>query len=369
MRASRSRWWIPLFVLGAVTAPTAAEPRAPSVALGAPPGWAIAANDLGRAADAPIAHLTVALARTPAQQAAFDQLRAEQDTPGSPHYHQWLAPGEIGARFGASAADVAAVTTWLTGQGLRVLRVANARTFVEVAGTVRTAEAAFGVQLHRFRVGDRVLRAPDGAPAIPAALARVVTGVTGLVERTSAPQHRVARHAAAASKSSPHGVDNFGDNFVGVSDFATIYDLGPAYANHLDGSGQVIGIIGRSKVFGNDITHFAADEGVTLAPFTTIVPSTGVDPGSACGDPSCGSDASVDDQFEATLDVTRVTSIATGAKVELIVSATDQQGDDGVGIALEFAIDQLGSGADANILTVSFGQCEQQEGGSGPGHD
>jgi pseudomonalisin len=362
MHASWSRCQLAVLVLAVVTAPAVAEPRpAPFVPLGAPPVWATAAGDLGRAPDAPIAHLTVVLARTPAQQRAFDQLRAEQDTPGSPNYHHWLSPAEIGARFGASDVDVAAATTWLRGQGLTILRVANAHTFIEVGGTVRTAEAAFGVELHRFRVGSHVLRAPDRAPSIPAALGHVVASVTGLTERTSAPQHRVARRASP-QRPSPQGLDQFGDNFVGVSDFATIYDLGPAYAQHLDGSGQVIGIIGRSRVFDNDITHFAADEGVTLAPFTTIVPSTGVDPGSACGSTSCGSDASTDDQFEATLDVTRVTSIATGAKVELIVSATDNNGDDGVFIALDFAIDEFGSGADANILTTSFGQCEQAEG-------
>jgi pseudomonalisin len=322
-----------------------------AVALAAPPSWATARADLGRIDDAPVAHLTVALQRSAAQQQGFDALRAAQDTPGSPDYHHWLTPAEIGARFGASDGDLAAVTSWLTAQGLTVLRVANARTFVEISGTVRKVESAFGVELHRYRVGHHTRRAPDRAPVIPVALAHIVAGVSGLTEVTPAPTH----HAIA-----PDGVlSNL--NYLNVSDFATIYDIAPVYAEGVSGSGQTIGIIGRSRVAAADITNYGTIESATLAPFTTIVPSTGLDPGSACADTSCNSNAGIDDQFEATLDVTRVTSLALGATVELVVSGTNN-GDDGVDIAIDFEVDQFGSGADANILTMSFGECEADTG-------
>src|SRR6202044_145299 len=74
--------------------------------------------------------------------------------------------------------------------------------------------------------------------------------------------------------------------------------------------------------------------------------------------------AGIDDQFEATLDVTRVTSLARGATVQLVVSGTNN-GDDGVDISTEYSIDSFGSGAPANILTISFLQCEADSGSSG----
>jgi subtilase family serine protease len=335
-----------------------ATPRTATVALPSPPHWATPSADLGRLADAPVSHLTISLARSAAQQRAFDALRAAQDNPSSPAYHQWLTPAAIGARFGASDADIAAVTSWLTSQGLTVLRVSSSRTFIEVSGTIRTAEAAFGVELHRYRTGTTTRRAPDRAPAIPAALAHIVTRVTGLTELTpNAPHHRIDRIG-------PDGVDSGSNNYLNVSDFATIYDVMPAYTAGVTGTGQTVGIIGRSRVAAADITNYGTIENAKLAAYTEVIPPTGVDPGSACADTMCNSDASIDDQFEATLDVTRVTSLATGATVQLIVSGTSN-GDDGVDVALEYAIDSFGSGATANIITISFDQCEPDEGSSG----
>jgi subtilase family serine protease len=330
------------------TAPAAPAAPAPGVAIGAAPRWATPAADLGHLANQRIGHMTVLLSRTPDRERAFEALRAAQDTPGSPSYHHWLTAQQLGDQFGAGDADVAAVTSWLRGQGLEVVRVSRSRTFVEVRGTTAAAEAAFGVQLHRYRVNGTTLRAPDRAPTVPAALAGVVRGVTGLVDAHPVPQH--VRPAAVGSN---------GDHFVGVSDFATIYDLAPVYADGIDGSGQTIAIIGRSRVVADDITNFGAREGVTLAALTTIIPPmTGVDPGAPCADDSCNGNASIDDQAEATLDVQRVTSIATGAKVELVTSASDNMGDDGIAIAIEFEVDSFGVGADANIITMSFGLCE-----------
>src|ERR1700678_2766909 len=101
-----------------------AAPHGAVVALPAPPTWAAPSTDLGRLSDAPVGHLTITLARSGAQQCAFDAFRTAQDTRGSPDSHHWLTPAEIGARFGASDADLAAVTSWLTAQGLTILHVA-----------------------------------------------------------------------------------------------------------------------------------------------------------------------------------------------------------------------------------------------------
>ena len=52
------------------------------------------------------------------QQAALDQLLAEQRDPASPNYHQWLTPEQYAARFGMSQDDLDKVTGWLQSQGL-----------------------------------------------------------------------------------------------------------------------------------------------------------------------------------------------------------------------------------------------------------
>ncbi len=143
---------------------------------------------------------------------------------------------------------------------------------------------------------------------------------------------------------------------VGAGDFATIYDLAPAYAAGITGAGQTIGIIGRARVLPADVTNFGARMNVTMPAIDVVIPpTTGTDPGTPCG-----SNCEDDNQLEATLDVERAGSVAYGAKIELIVSG-DSQSDDGLDIALTYAVDS----SDAKILNLSFAGCENDDDASG----
>lgn len=64
--------------------------------------------------------LFLVLQRSPAQQAAFDEFVASQYDPSSPNFHQWLTPAEVGETYGQSSADIAAISSWLTGHGFSI---------------------------------------------------------------------------------------------------------------------------------------------------------------------------------------------------------------------------------------------------------
>src|ERR1035438_9281949 len=53
----------------------------------------------------PMQRMTLFFQPTAEQQAALDQLLAEQQDPASPNYHKWLTPEEFADRFGISAQD------------------------------------------------------------------------------------------------------------------------------------------------------------------------------------------------------------------------------------------------------------------------
>ena len=311
------------------------------------PRWASTGNDRGVVANTPLGHMTVHLARSPEKQKAFGELLEAQQTLGSPHYHQWLTPAQIGERFGATTADLAKVTAWLEQQGFTILHVGNSKTFIEIAGTTAIASKAFGVEFHRYGAANRL--SIDREPTIPAALRTLVAGISGLHQKVARPQF-VSYGLQHARQDGAHVVTSTGAHLVGVNDFARIYDLGPAHNAGVTGTGQVIGIVGRARVLPADISNFGARMGITM-PVTdeVIPPTTGVDPGPACGDTSCTND----DQLEATLDVERAGSIAPGAKIELIVS-TDSSTDNGLDIAATYAVDS----SDAKIINLSFGSCE-----------
>jgi subtilase family serine protease len=106
-------------------------------------------------------------------------------TPGSSAFHHYLSPDAYTARFGPSAAHAAAVTAWLTAQGLAQVHAGSGRDYVSATGPVSRIQPAFGVRIDRYRVmgadGEpTVIESNNRAVSVPASLAPDVLGVTGL---------------------------------------------------------------------------------------------------------------------------------------------------------------------------------------------
>ncbi len=327
--------------------------------------WASAANDLGEVPDdLPLSHLTVVLKRPAQQQLAFEQLLKQQQDPGSPNFHHWLAPAEVGDRFGASAHDISAMTGWLQAQGLHVDAVANSRTRIDFSGSAARVAAAFGSRLHAYLVNGEQRIAPVGVTQIPAALSPLVDSVRGLVT-----VHETASHGAGTAQviGEPAPDENPGGTFCSPdapchylwpADFAAIYDLNPVYQQGVDGRGQTIAIIGRARVYLPDIENFQARSGLPVKDPIIIVPPDGIDPGPAL---SSGGNPS-EDQLEATIDVTRATGVAPGATIDLVVSANTAL-HNGLAIAAQYVVDT--DPVPAQIMSVSFGACEAEGGLAG----
>ena len=143
-------------------------------------------------------------------------------------------------------------------------------------------------------------------------------------------------------------------------DFAVIYDVNPAYSAGVFGFGQTIAIIGRSRVNNADIELFQSltQPTLPLRDPVTLIPPGGLDPGPAqTAPPAVGNPSG--DQGEATLDVTRSGSIAPGATVELVISASSAT-TDGIDIAMQYAVDA--NPVPAHIMSISFGSCEANAG-------
>ncbi|MBN8727853.1 MAG: S8/S53 family peptidase [Xanthomonadales bacterium] len=335
--------------------------------------WARAAADQGAVpADLALSHLTLLLRRTPERQAAYEAfLRAQQD-PASPHYQQWLTGPEIGERFGASGHDIDAVSAWLRAEGLAVDAVSGNRMRVRFSGSAGRVAAAFGTPLHYYRTKSGLRMANTAPPQVPAGLAPAVQAVLGISTLEFTPTLRASgvRSAKAASSAPgpaaslcPNGVFGPCDYFLFPADFAAIYNLGPVLQAGIDGRGQDIGIIARTRVYDEDVKNFQARADLPQKLPITVIATAGVDPGEPAGDCSgeeCDDpDETVLDQSEATLDVQRAGSVAPGATVKLITSGSVGS-KDGVWIALEHAIDT--HPIPAKILSLSWGLCENVAG-------
>jgi subtilase family serine protease len=159
-----------------IPAAHAADSPARDVLKGTKPLWATAEADRGATSDSARVTARVYLAgRDRAGLAAY--ARAVSD-PHSPLYGTYLSAKKARARFGATEAQVAAVTSWLKAAGLTVTAVTPR--YVAVSGDVAATEQAFGTQLHNYAKGARTYRAPAGTASVPAGLKGAVLTVTGL---------------------------------------------------------------------------------------------------------------------------------------------------------------------------------------------
>lgn len=318
------------------------------------PLWANAEHDAGPVpADQQLNQLTLVLARTPQQEQAFQLLIANQQNPASPEFHHWLSAAEIGRRFGISDHDLAALRAWLQGQGLHVNWVAPGGDFIGFSGSAADVNQAFATELHFYNVNGARRMSVSSDPMIPAALTPVIAAVRGLYDVQDRPAHLTGLASGAPDFS------NGSSHFLAPGDFATIYNLPPS----LSGAGVTIGVVGWSFVNPADLDNFRQRTGTSFADPAEIVPTQfgGVNPGSPYTAPTSCSNC-LGGQEEATLDVVRAGSVAPDANV-LLVSSAQSGANDGIGAATQYLIQS--TPVPAQIINISFGDCEADAGPSG----
>ncbi len=313
------------------------------------PSWANPANAFNLVpANQTLEPLTLVLSRSPLQEQQLQQLLSEQQNPASPNYHHWLTPTGMGERFGLSQGDLDTLRGWLESQALQVSWVSPSRTFIGFTGTAENVGRAFHTTLAYYNVNGVRRMSVSTPPMIPQALAPVIKAVRGLYTLQEHPLHSAISMPHASPK-----VTFGGYHYLAPADFATIYNL-PA---SLDGSGEAIGIVGRSRTDFADFTNFKNATNTSFANPTEIIPTAygGVDPGKAASKPP-----STDDQLEATIDVTRAASVAQGAKILLVVATQDSGG---IGADAMYLVQK--EPLPAHVMNVSFGECESEAGPSG----
>ena len=356
-----------------------------------------AKNDRGAvSASFAMPDLTLVLSRGAKQEAAFEEFIKGQYDPNSPSFHQWLTPQQIGEQYGPAPADVAAITGWLSSHGFAIRSVAQDRMSIRFGGTAGQVQSAFHTSIHNLTVNGVAHIGNMSDPQIPAALAPVVAGVKSLHNFLPHPLHKAVgqasfnreagqwQHLAAATSAAapssasaspaaasglrpqlginvPGGANNnaYLEEDVTPWDFATIYNVIPAWNAGYTGSGQTIAIAGTSLITQSDVTTFRSDFGLpALASFQQI--DTGYGPKAVeCKSTSPYAICGIGDLDENTLDVEWSGAVAPGASIALVVTGQNSAGTvDTVYDSAQYVIQN----ETAKILNVSYGACELAQG-------
>jgi hypothetical protein len=285
-------------------------------------------------------------APTSAQQNALTQLLAQQQDRSSPNFHKWLTPEQYADRFGLSQNDAQRIAVWLQSQGFSMIHVARGRNWISFTGTAAQVQNAFRTELHHYDVNGELHYANAIAPAIPAALEGIVTGVRGLSDFLPKPMgvsHNNGLH--------PYYDSSVYGDLVAPGDIATIYDINALYNAGIDGTGEKLAVMGQTDIYLSDIADFRSGFGLTAISCTTN--SSGVI--TACSDPHFeyvlgGSDpglAAKGNIREADLDLEWSGAVARGAQLIYVNSTSTIT-------SYYYAIDN----DLAPVISLSYGECE-----------
>jgi subtilase family serine protease len=327
------------------------------------PAWLAHATKLGHASPSAAVRARVYLAPSGGM-AQLKQFALAVSTPGSPQYRHFLTPSRYFQRFGTTASTVAAVRSWLTVSGLHVTAVEQHNRYVEVSGTVASAEAAFGVSINRYRHNGLTVQAPTGALSAPASVASAVLAVSGvdttpsIVRPATPPKPPEAGFRNASPCSAYYGEKIASDQpaFNGKSlPYAPCGYVGrqfrSAYEGRttLNGAGVTVAITDAfaSPNIASDASTYASrngDAAYARGQFTQVLPRSFAHQG------VCGANGWYG---EETLDVEAVHAMAQGANVRYYGAASCY--DD----AFLDTFAEINDQAAAQIVTNSWGSVEQ----------
>jgi subtilase family serine protease len=145
---------------------------------GTKPTWARSAADRGRTDSNQRLDARVWL--TGRDPKGLDAYAQAVSTPGSQQYRKFLTPAQFNQRFGASAQQVAAVTSWIRSTGLYVDLAGSNSHYLHVTGHLDKATKAFGTDFRNYAAQGTVARAPESNVTVPDSIASSVLTVTGL---------------------------------------------------------------------------------------------------------------------------------------------------------------------------------------------
>lgn len=226
-------------------------------------------------------------------------LRDVQD-PYSPNYHHFLTPQTFTEQYGPTRDEVAAVSEFLSRNGIRVTDVSENRMLIHAQGQVAAVERAMGVTINDYSYGVRRFFAASSNPRLPTEIASSVRSVMGLSNSDVMRPHLVM---------SPNGKPGGGGTPAGFSpnQIATAYNW-PSVTSTANGAGVKIAVATAFTYKSSDLTSFWSQYGLPSHSVTAIA----VD----------GTTRKTD--VETTLDIQRSAAMAPGAAI-LVYEAANAQ--------------------------------------------
>ena len=330
-----------------------ASPAAAFTRLGNAPAVPANAHIAGAVPDTTQLHVTVTLqSQDPAGLAA---LADAVSNPGSPQYHDYISGTDFAQRFGATQATVQAVEASLRAHGLDPGPVSANSLSIPVTATAGELGQAFSTSFSRVALASGASAIVNRqAPSLDSGIANDVQSVLGLNTLATAKPLLIRAHTATAlaPQDRAHVVtggpqpcpaaSSAGASQGGYTadQIAAAYGFPGLYQSGDEGAGQTVAILELEPYELSDIQAYGACFGVN-----PLIANVLVDNGAGTGP----------GQGEAALDIENVIGLAPQARIVVYEGPNTGQGP-------YDTMSQIISQHVAQVVTTSWGECEQLEG-------
>jgi len=286
----------------------------------------------------------------PRNQAALDAFTTAVSTPGSPQYHQFLAPGEYSSEFGPTSSTVASISSRLRSLGLTVGTPQGS--ILPVSGSLTKVSSALHTSFRQYRLASgRTARANVAAPQVPTDVAGAVQAIVGLDTLTQlthsamnatsddGPGPTVTAPALSPNLAGPTAcaaAQTGGQPGYTAPQVASYYGLNSLYAGGTLGSGVIVAIAELEPYTLSDIAAYQ-----TCYSTNATVNRIPIDSATTTGNQS----------GEAALDIEDVIGLAPGATINVYQAPNTTS--DVLALYQQIATDNT-----AQVVTTSWGACE-----------
>lgn len=278
---------------------------------------------------------------SPTDQVAFDLVLASRDPgasarlaqdvndPSSPDYRRFLTAEQIGQRFGPTDASLARVREVLEGVGIEAVSMPPQRTRLSVTGAAAAVGGFLGVPIELWQDprSGMTYHATSTPPEVPAALAGVVSAVSGLSPWLT------------ISHISPQDAPAIPARGLTPQDLALAYDYRSLWDRGIDGTGTSVGILQFGLDTDEDLAVYDAAFGLQ-GPTPIRVPVNG----------GLSPDAPKGFHQEATLDTQVVRAVAPGTQIIVY-------GFPARGTSFGAAMDAIVADGRTQFVSLSYGRC------------
>ncbi|MDB5971676.1 MAG: hypothetical protein JWQ90_4126 [Hydrocarboniphaga sp.] len=276
-------------------------------------------------------HVSLSLALR--DRAGLDSFLAEQMRAGSPAFGQTMTRDQFVAHYAPTAAQVQAVSAYLTKMGFINVTVDANRQLVSADGTAAIVSSAFNTRMEGFSVGERVAYANTLPARVPSELGGIVLSVLGLQNLVQA--HTMTKQAdLSPAAAQPNAAVATGHV---PTEFPALYGV----QSTKDASNAKVAIVASGDITQSitDLRSFETQNGLVQIPVTTI----NVGP--------LGTDTSGVPEWD--LDSQDIQGMAGNVKKLVFYVITSLANSD-----LTAGFNQIVTDNSVKIINVSLGECE-----------